>query len=44
MRKLVEEVTKKEIPSHANAIVFEICCNEIETDEDVEVPYVRYLL
>lgn len=43
LSKLVETVSKKPIPSYVNALVLEICCND-EAGEDVEVPYVRYIL
>lgn len=41
MPELVQAVSKKTIPSYIKALVFELCCND-ETDEDVEVPYVKY--
>lgn len=40
---IVKKVSKKKIPSHQKALVFEICCNDQE-GEDVEVPYVKYNL
>lgn len=43
LRQLVTEVTKKDIPAWQKAVVFEICVTD-EADEDVEVPYVRYVL
>jgi len=43
MSELVKNVSKKKIPSHVKSLVFELCCND-ETDEDVEVPYVKYNL
>lgn len=43
MSELVKTVSKKKIPSHVNALVLEICCND-EEGEDVEVPYVKYNL
>ena len=43
LSKVVETVSKKPIPSHVRALVFEICCND-DKDEDVEVPYVKYVL
>jgi len=42
MSELVKTVSKKKIPSHVNALVLEICCNDTE-GEDVEVPFVKYL-
>ncbi|GAA5966053.1 hypothetical protein JCM8115_004913 [Rhodotorula mucilaginosa] len=38
---LVETVSKKPIPSHVRDIVFEIMVNDMDTDEDVEVPYLK---
>ena len=43
MSKVVESVSKKPIEQHVKALTFELCCND-EEGEDVEVPYVRYLL
>jgi len=43
MSEVVKKVSKKKIPSHVQALVLEICCND-EEGEDVEVPYVRYHL
>ncbi|KAL3317491.1 E1 ubiquitin-activating protein [Cichlidogyrus casuarinus] len=43
MSEAVEAVSKKPIPAHVKALVFEICCTD-EEDNDVDVPYVRYKL
>lgn len=43
MTEVVKEVSRKPIPPHVRALVFELCCNDANGD-DVEVPYVRYLL
>lgn len=43
MTEIVRKITKRDIPAHERALVFEICCNDVD-DEDVEVPYVRYTL
>ncbi|XP_049539209.1 ubiquitin-like modifier-activating enzyme 1 [Anopheles darlingi] len=43
MSEVVRKVSKKSIEPHVRALVFEICCND-EEGEDVEVPYVRYVL
>lgn len=37
LSQLVETVSKKPIPEHVRDIVFEIMCNDLDTDEDVEV-------
>jgi len=41
--KVVETVSKKAVPDHARALVLEICCSD-DAGEDVEVPYVKYIL
>ncbi|GFR86122.1 ubiquitin-like modifier-activating enzyme 1 [Elysia marginata] len=43
MSEVVKKVSKKKVPSHVQALVLEICCND-EEGEDVEVPYVKYNL
>lgn len=43
MSEVVRRVSKKNIEPHVRALVFEICCNDDEGN-DVEVPYVRYIL
>merc|ERR1712142_1090334 len=43
MSEVVKTVSKKDIEPHVEALVLELCCND-ESDEDVEVPYVKYNL
>ncbi|XP_064473449.1 ubiquitin-like modifier-activating enzyme 1 isoform X2 [Ornithodoros turicata] len=43
MSEVVRNVSQKPIEPHVKALVFELCCND-DQGEDVEVPYVRYLL
>lgn len=43
MTEVLKRVSKKKIDPWTKSLVFEICCND-DTDEDVEVPYVRYVL
>merc|ERR1719219_1706628 len=43
MSAVVELVGKKSIPSHVQALVLELCCND-KDGEDVDVPYVKYNL
>uniref|UniRef100_A0A673LDZ3 E1 ubiquitin-activating enzyme n=1 Tax=Sinocyclocheilus rhinocerous TaxID=307959 RepID=A0A673LDZ3_9TELE len=43
MTEIVTKVSKKKLGKHVKALVFELCCND-ETEEDVEVPYVRYTI
>jgi len=40
---VVRRVSKTKIPNHVKALVLEICCNDRDGQE-VEVPYVRYIL
>ena len=42
MSQLVTEVSKIEYKPKQTYITFEICANDTNDDEDVEVPYVRY--
>eukprot|EP01117_Protostelium_nocturnum_P002084 TRINITY_DN12724_c0_g1_i1.p1 TRINITY_DN12724_c0_g1~~TRINITY_DN12724_c0_g1_i1.p1 ORF type:complete len:1011 (+),score=274.61 TRINITY_DN12724_c0_g1_i1:161-3193(+) len=42
MSEVVELVNKQPLPQHARYLVFEICCNRMEDDEEVDVPSVRY--
>ncbi|KAL8559211.1 E1 ubiquitin-activating protein [Nucella lapillus] len=43
MSEVVKKVSKKKIPPHVRALVLEICCND-KDGEDVEVPFVKYVL
>lgn len=43
MTEVVRRVSKKNIEPHVRALVFEICCNDADGN-DVEIPYVRYIL
>jgi len=43
MSDVVKDVSRRRIPPHVKALVFELCCND-ENGEDVEVPYVKYNL
>lgn len=43
MTEVVKRVSKKRIEPWVKSLVFELCCND-DTDEDVEVPYIRYVL
>jgi len=42
MSEVVRTVSKKELPDSQNYIVFEIIANDLDTDEEVEVPYVKF--
>ncbi|XP_072571330.1 ubiquitin-like modifier-activating enzyme 1 isoform X2 [Paramormyrops kingsleyae] len=43
MTEIVTKVSKKKLGKHVRALVFELCCNDLN-DEDVEVPYVQYTI
>lgn len=43
MSEVVKKVSKKKLEPHVRALVFELCCNDIDGN-DIEVPYVRYTL
>lgn len=42
MSEVVQSVTKKELPSNQLFLTFEIIANDLETDEEVELPYVKF--
>eukprot|EP00752_Nemacystus_decipiens_P009961 g8884.t1 len=42
--KIVELVTKKEIPALQRYLIFEVCVSDCETDDEREVPYIRLKL
>jgi len=39
---VIAEVTKQPIPETKSYVTMEVCCNRIEDDEEVDVPYIRY--
>jgi ubiquitin-activating enzyme E1 len=41
--EVVKEVSRKPIPAHHKALVFDAITNG-EGDEDVEIPFIKYLL
>eukprot|EP01133_Synstelium_polycarpum_P018226 gene18226-21804_t len=41
MSQLYQTLSKKPLPEK-KYLVFEVCCTDMDTDEDVDVPYVRY--
>eukprot|EP01118_Nematostelium_gracile_P004901 TRINITY_DN1583_c0_g1_i2.p1 TRINITY_DN1583_c0_g1~~TRINITY_DN1583_c0_g1_i2.p1 ORF type:complete len:572 (+),score=188.51 TRINITY_DN1583_c0_g1_i2:717-2432(+) len=43
LSEVVSMVTKTEIPPSKKHLTFEICVNRIEDDEEVDVPYVKYV-
>jgi len=42
MSEVVESVTKKELPANQLFITFEIIANDLDSDEEVELPYVKF--
>jgi len=43
MSQLVKDISKVDLPAASNWLTFELCCNEIDNDEEeVEVPAVKY--
>ena len=43
MSEVVKRVSKRRLEPHVKALVFELCCNDVDGN-DVEVPYVKYNL
>eukprot|EP01134_Creolimax_fragrantissima_P004779 CFRG4779T1 len=46
LQKVVEDMNKKPIAAHQEALVFEVCVSneDDDDDDDIDVPYVRYIL
>lgn len=42
MSEVVQSITKKDFPANQLFITFEIIANDLDTDEEVELPYVRF--
>ena len=42
MRNVVETVAKVPIQSHVRSLVLEVMASDPNTDEDVEIPYIKY--
>mmetsp|Transcript_9753 Transcript_9753/g.28618 ORF Transcript_9753/g.28618 Transcript_9753/m.28618 type:complete len:1026 (-) Transcript_9753:192-3269(-) len=42
MSQLVTSVSKTELPPGSNYLTFELCCNDVDDDEEVDVPAVKY--
>eukprot|EP00741_Cyanophora_paradoxa_P000065 tig00000057_g62.t1 len=42
LKDIVEQLSKTPVRPKQRHFVFEVCCSDVNTDEDVEVPYVRY--
>lgn len=41
LSEVCASVGKTELPENQMYLVFEVICNDIETDEDVEIPFVK---
>merc|ERR1712038_1989380 len=42
MSKIIESITKKEFPPNQLFIILELIANDLDTDEEVEIPYVKF--
>eukprot|EP00555_Chaetoceros_dichaeta_P008494 CAMPEP_0198260128 /NCGR_PEP_ID=MMETSP1447-20131203/9155_1 /TAXON_ID=420782 /ORGANISM="Chaetoceros dichaeta, Strain CCMP1751" /LENGTH=1049 /DNA_ID=CAMNT_0043947705 /DNA_START=170 /DNA_END=3319 /DNA_ORIENTATION=+ len=42
MSKIITSITKKEFPANQLFIVMELITNDLDTDEEVEIPYVKF--
>ena len=42
LKQVVESVTKKEVPPLQKYLIFEIIMTDPETDDELEVPYLRF--
>lgn len=42
MSKIVTSITKKELPPNQLFLILELIANDLTTDEDVDLPYVKF--
>ena len=42
MSKIIESITKKKFPPNQLFIILELIANDLDTDEEVEIPYVKF--
>jgi len=42
MSQIVTSITKKEFPENQLFIIFEMIANDLTTDEEVDIPYIKY--
>ena len=42
MSEVVKDVTKKYLPDNQLFLIFEIIANDIDTDEEMELPYIKF--
>jgi len=40
--KIIESITKTEFPPNQLFIILELIANDLDTDEEVEIPYVKF--
>jgi len=44
LKELVETVTKKQIPDAQKYLILELIVNDIDSGDEVEIPYLRFKL
>ena len=44
MTQVVEAVTKKAVLASQQYLIFEVCAQDLDSGEDVEIPYLRFKL
>ena len=42
MSKIITSITGKEFPANQLFIILEVIANDVDTDEEVEIPYVKF--
>jgi ubiquitin-activating enzyme E1 len=42
MTDVITDITKKEFPPNQLFIILEVIANDLDTDEEVELPYIRF--
>ena len=42
MSEIITSITKKEFPPNQLYIILEVIANDLDTDEEVEIPYVKF--
>ncbi|KJH42214.1 hypothetical protein DICVIV_11798 [Dictyocaulus viviparus] len=42
VKAVVEDVSKRAVPDYQRSLVLEVMATDRNTDEDVEIPYIRY--
>jgi hypothetical protein len=44
MPELVRSVTQRQLPAHVYALVIEVMTTAIDSGDDVDIPYIKYIL